>query len=336
MYPAIELAAPSRAREDIEIRPAGADDVEGLAGLFAAAYADSSHPCKDTSFVRSTIDSPSFLWRVAAAGARIVACSAVVEHAWNRTWEIGRGVTHPDYRNEGLGASLCQQCVSAACLTPNCDLVHGYPRNAIIAKIAAQAHPSLCFTGHDGGINVANGTREYHGMIVGRNPHARFRHFAPGHTSAFVRQNIFTPLEMDPEPGPFPTQWTAGAGAAPVNGHAFSIDHDPSSRSGSLEVTGYCGVASTAREFAQELQRMLEQFPTALHTRLTVLADKIGLIHELTLHDFESVAYLPAWYWREDGRFDCVLMARRRFSEEPVAHGLQDVVNRFRAGLAPC
>ena len=174
MYPAIQVAAPSRVGGDIEIRPAGVGDVEGLAGLFSAAYADSSHPCQDPSFVRSTIASPSFPWRVAAAGARIVAWSAVVEHAWNRTWEIGRGVTHPDYRNEGTGASLCQQCVSAACPAPTCDLGHGYPRNAIIAKIAAQARPSLRFTGHDGGISVANGTREYHGVIVGRNPDARF------------------------------------------------------------------------------------------------------------------------------------------------------------------
>lgn len=340
MNQAVLRAGPGHAGRNVKIRPAEAGDVPGLVELFRVAYADSSHPCKDTGFVLSTIDSSGFVWRVVADGSRIVACSAVVEHAWNGTWEIGRGVTHPDYRGEGIGASLCQECVTAACAAPTCELVHGFPRNATIARIAAQSRPALLFTGHDGGINVANGVREFHGVIFGRNPGARFRHFIPRRASladtGFVQRTIFEVLGLMPERGDYPECWIAGPGTAPEPGQAFSIEHDPGCLSGSLEVTGYFGGARTAREVMAELLCMLGQIPGVLHTRLAVLADKTEFMEKLTLHGFEAVAYLPAWYRQDDGRFDCILMVRSNFRDEPVAHGLSDVVVRFRAGLASC
>ncbi len=333
-------AEPSHATRGHAIRPAEAGDVDGLVQLFNVAYADSSHPCKHAEFVRSTIGSPGFLWRVADRGGYIAACSAVVEHAWNRTWEIGRGVTHPEYRGAGIGAELCQQCVTAACEAATCDLVHGFPRNATIARIAAQTQPALLPTGHDGGINVANGVREYHGVIFARNPKARLRHFSPPRANpgqaGFVQCAIFDALGLTPEPGAYPERWIAGPGTAPSHGHPFSVEHDPRCRSASLEVTGYFGSARTPGEMAAELLYSLERFPEIAHARLAVLADKTALIERLTRHGFEAVAYLPAWYWLDGGRFDCVLMARRRSRGEPAAYGLSVVVDRFREGLASC
>lgn len=325
---------------NVQLRAARLADVEGVVQLFRNAYADSSHPCKDPDFVRSTVGSSSFEWSLAADGNRIVACSASVEHLWNRTWEIGRGVTDPRYRGCGLGARLCQLSVTAACGKPTCDFIHGFPRNSTIARIAASSQPALLLTGHDGAINVANGVREYHGVIFGRNPNATFRHFIPRSESlaqtAFVRRAVFDALRLHPEPGPYPATWIAGRGTAPSGGHPFSVEHDPRCLSSSLEVTGYHGSARTAPEFIHELLDTLAHFPAVTHSRLAVLADKTTLISDLAGNGFEPTAYLPAWHWRDEGRFDCVLMVRRHFTEEPAAYGLGDAVREFRKGLASC
>ena len=331
------VRATAMADRQTRVRAASALDVDGLVALFRAVYGDTSHPCKERAFVESTIRSAGFIWRVVSARERIVACSAAVEHAWNRTWEVGRGVTDPEYRSEGIGTELCGQCVAAACEMPGCDLVHGYPRNATVVRMAARSNPPLRIVGHDGGINIANGVREYHGAIIGRNPNARFRHVTPACASLarteFVQREIYEALGLRPEPGAYPADWIAGRGTA---GRPFSMEWDPRCPSQALEVTGYAGGAKTAASVIRELDGALAERPDARHVRIAVLADKTSFIRGLAEAGFLPAAYLPAWYWRNASRYDCVLLVRRNFVDEPASDGLDEAVSRFSEGLSSC
>jgi hypothetical protein len=66
---------------------------------------------------------------------------------------------------------------------------------------------------------------------------------------------------------------------------------------------------------------------------LVVLADKRDFINRLVDAGFQATAYLPAWYLHRNARYDCVLMVRGVFSEEPTNHGIRDVIEHFRHGL---
>ena len=49
---------------------------------------------------------------------------------------------------------------------------------------------------------------------------------------------------------------------------------------------------------------------------------------------FRVTAQLPAWYPHGGRRYDCVMVVRRAFEAEPVAHGFADQIGAFDARYA--
>lgn len=323
----------------LTIRNASPDDGLSIAGLFQLAYGHSSHPCKDAQHVRESICSGSAIWRVAIDQDTVVACVTLIVSDWNRSWELARAVTLPRYRGEGLGTALMQCSVDEACASSSCDLVVGFPRNQTMLHIVSELKPSMLPVGHDGAINVANGTREYHAITYACNPGVRFRHYIPDSSSLadseFVHDEIFCPLGFIPQRAEYPPQWVVGDEIKQLDLRPFSFYYDPFCPSYAIEITAYNADSQDAGQVARELIMMLESFPDARHARLVVPVDKSEFIKRLAEAGFGITAYLPAWYLNHGGRYDCVLMVRRSFLEEPTDPGVRDVVDRFREALGP-
>src|SRR5262249_56513209 len=99
--------------------------------------------------------------------------------------------------------------------------------------------------GHDGGINVANGTREYHLITIARNPRANPIRVAP-RADAFpwldsMRQPVLSSLGFASEPGEYPPAVVAGSRLRPeatTQGHPFSSLPHPPPPHGAGHLTG--------------------------------------------------------------------------------------------------
>ena len=57
------------------------------------------------------------------------------------------------------------------------------------------------------------------------------------------------------------------------------------------------------------------------------------LIRRMRKMGFAITAYLPAWYACDGKRYDCVMLVKRRFTQEPVAHGTAEAIVRFDQAL---
>jgi hypothetical protein len=196
--------------------------------------------------------------------------------------------------------------------------------------------------GHDGGMNVMNGVREYHVIIFSRAHYARFTHVLPRvseiERSLFIQERFYQPLGVRAQTGEYPPTCFVGPHIRPASSSTdapFLYSFDSHCSSGALEITGYHGDQSKLRQIGRDLETLLEAFPTAQHISASVLADKERLIRDMRAMGFEITAYLPAWRKVGSCRYDCLRLVKRNFSEEPVAHGMEATIKTFQDGFAP-
>ncbi len=332
------LPSPRLAIPALTFRAARVEDAAAIAGLFRSTYGYSSHPCLNEETVFRSIDEQSSVWRLSVDEGRIIACAAAMRNRWNRSWEIGCCVVTREYRGVGLSIRLAQESTTAALKSPECDLVFAYPRNAIAARITVKLDPEFHFTGYDGGRHISNASREHHAFCCAMNYPGRFRHVVPREPSlastSFVKEQIFTPLGLSPSQGEYPPCWLVGNSDRGSQAGSFSIQFDPLSPSGAMEVTGYAGRAQHGRQVADELARLLEDHGDPRYVRLAVPVDKVTLIASLMSQGFELAGYLPAWFFQGGERFDCVMLVRTRTEAEPEVHGIWPIIDRIRRGLS--
>src|SRR5262249_18599304 len=148
----------------------------------------------------------------------------------------------------------------------------GVPRNLTMLKMLESLNPRFWPVGHDGGINVANGKREFHAVAVTKNPSANFMHAVPEDDSLacwdFVTDRIVVPLGLTPAHGPYPSDLLVGNGRGDRLG-LFSYEYDPDSPCSSLEITGCaikCGHSSHAMK---SVVAFLARFTEVQHIRAT-------------------------------------------------------------------
>jgi GNAT superfamily N-acetyltransferase len=315
-------------------RRARPEDAGQIAALFRVVYAQSSHPCNNEEFVRRTLRRKyTDLWLVSESEGRIMGCMGMLVNRWNRTWEIVRGATHPEYRGAGIGTLLAQRAIDHACASANCDFLVGFPRNRTMYRILSEVvTPGMRATGHDGGINIACGRREYHlaaFALTGTRFEWRNPACVPEEVHDSIQEVVLGPLGLTWNPGPYPPQFISGAFPRHPDYGPFTFHYHPFCPSDSLEISGYTGPKSHATEVAADLIQTVDSFEYARHVRLAVLADKLEFQRELLRAGFVTTAYLPAWHLQNGVRYDCVLMVRRKSVDEPVAYDTRDIIDRF-------
>ena len=67
-----------------------------------------------------------------------------------------------------------------------------------------------------------------------------------------------------------------------------------------------------------------------MHVRAYVLIDKEDMVRHMRSFGFEITAYLPAWHLHRERRYDCLLLVKRNYAGEPVAHDLANIIDNFR------
>jgi hypothetical protein len=109
----------------------------------------------------------------------------------------------------------------------------------------------------------------------------------------------------------------------------FFFEYDPASPSQALQITNVAAPRADSDCVADALESFLGDFPEAQHVSACVLIDKEDLIVRMRKMGFAITAYLPAWYACDGKRYDCVMLVKRNFSEEPAAHGTAEAIARF-------
>jgi hypothetical protein len=319
------------------IRYGREEDAEQLAQLFALTYQVSSHPCQDPQYVRASLQDPDDTWFVYMEGGKILACLGHKYYAWNHAYEIVRGITHPAYQSLGLATVLAQQSCDDACQRADGDLLFGFPRNRSMARILSHlVEPPLLPTGHDGGMNIANGVREYHLVSLAFPRDRRIRRLVPSHNtiahSRWITEQLLRAFSFDTQTAAYPPAYIVGPASpqqARIGSSAFTYCYDPVDLSGALQITSLTDASADMAYIAQAFAQFLTRFPAAQHISAAVLVDKEALIGHMRRMGFAITAYLPAWYVLARQRYDCVLLVKRLFREEPVAHRTQEVVSAF-------
>lgn len=324
------------------IRRAREDDAADIATLFRLVYESSSHPCKRDAFVTETLRRPAVnVWFVAEHDGRLVGCMGMLRHAWNRSWELVRGVTHPDFRSGGLATTLAQRLTDEAWASWDCDLVIGFPRSRTILRIISETvKPPLVVVGHDGGINIAGGRREYHLVAMSFRTGDGVERLVPAVESLasdpFVQRSVFERLALDTTTGLYPPVLIAGNHPVHPDYGPFTFEYHPFCPSDSLEITAYTGSRTEPLAIADELLKTIESFGYVRHVRLAVLVDKREFVGVLCEAGFAVTAYLPSWHLQNGRRYDCVLLTRRTTDLEPSDHGIRDLIDYFNQGYAEC
>jgi hypothetical protein len=230
---------------------------------------------------------------------------------------------------------LIQRCLSSGCAAAGCDVMVGFPRNSTMTDILRdRIVPTMAPLGHDGAMYEVNGRREYHALVYARHPNRWFRHIVPAvgwlQQRHSLTQSTMWSLGFNAEPGAYPAAEIVGPQDSAVAERGIRYRMERWGGSELVEITGSYGCENQPCRVAARIESLLESHPRFMHTRLAVLADKVTLINALGRIGFEVCAYLPAWYWTPDARFDCILMARAAYTQEGICHGFGSAVDRFR------
>ena len=327
--------------DQLTVRRAQPKDAAGIAALFLSMYRNSSHPFQSTASVGEFLEDSRNFQILAEAGDRIVASMAMTRNLWNDSYELGRAITIPEYRRNGLAGFLMQRVVDWVVAAGMGEVIFGYPRVRRIAELCAALDPKVVVVGHDAGRNVANGNRETHLIVCGIPRHARFTHIFPAGGEwlnwSFLREQIYSPLGLTQLPGQYPAQSFIGAVARKrIDAGAWAFDYDAGDPSGALEVIVRRQDGFTPNEITRDLDEVLSGLPEVQHVTATVLADKAGVICALVERGFEICAYLPAWYREGRHRYDCAQLVRRQYMGTPGTQDFADLLAGLRAAFENC
>ena len=323
--------------DDYTIRAGVPDDVPQIVSLFNLVYGESSHPCRRPDFVLESLKHD--IWRVALAGKEIVSCTAGMWHDWNQIYERGRSVTHPEFRAHGLGRQVLDAVLDAMWAHPRCDIAIGFPRSDIMTRLLfKETNPPFIIVGHDGGMNIADGIREYHLLGMSVNPYRRPLRITPlgptCYSSTFIDGQLLPRLTFRTEEGSYPSADIVGPPATDrVHARSWSLGYQYDPDGQSLHITDLNGTDGDPEHRLDGLASCLREAPEAAHRWAFVLYDKTDLILGMQELGFQVSAFLPGWFYTERARYDCVMLTQCTSPEPPVAHGTQEFISLFDSTL---
>ena len=80
----------------------------------------------------------------------------------------------------------------------------------------------------------------------------------------------------------------------------------------------------------RDVDRLFRALPRVEHIIVTVLADKMDFLRELSSFGFEFAAYLPAWFKGGAFRYDCIQLVLRRRRAQRAARDCPSLLSRFQ------
>ena len=316
------------------VRPAGRADIPGIAALFRLVYRQTSHPCANpddlaVGFARGE------KWLVCESGGTLTACTGLVPHPWNATYECGRSVTHPAHQQQRLGGLLWRDSIRWAAELGEHDLLFATPRSAATCRMCGSASPPLVLFGHEGGANVANGIREVHavGLIRTTRLCRRARPlFGPG-TGAFFEERIdrlhFRDVAASPPPDLL---------VGPEGDHCYETPRGAALRYSRTETSlGWSVLVTSVDCPTDEVDGLFASFladrAEVRHMGCYLLWDKLDVMNLLGVLGFQATAYMPGWYLCDGVRHDCLQLSWLAPGETAVDNGMGEFLRPIREAL---
>ena len=337
----MSAAAPGRSAclpGGLIVRRAGPADARPLAALVHLVNSNSP-PCQSVDDVARFLADPTNFQIVAEEENRLVSSMTMMYRPWNDSYELGRGLTHPDCHRRGLGTLLMQRVVDSVCDAALGEVFIASLRAQSLVDPCAALNPPMIVAGHDTGRIVANGSRGAHLITLSIPEHARFVHVTPpvaeSASGAFIRERIYHPLRLRLAPGEYPPESLVGATSDwSLDWGDLVVDYNPNSPNRALAIVGVRGRSVLSAHFSRDLDRVLRALPHVAHIIVTVLADKTDFLRQLFVLGFELAAYLPAWYKGGVFRYDCVQLVLRRSGGKLVARDRRDPLSRLQREIA--
>ena len=194
--------------DEVIVRRASVEDAAEIAAQFHCTYPNSDHPFRTVADVTRFLEDPQNFQLLADCDGQILSSMAMTYYPWNDSYELGRALTLPEYRNRGLAWLLMQEVVDWVCRERQGEVFFGFSRVRRTVDLCSKLTPPMIITGHNGGRSVSNGSRETHLIVYSIPRHAHFLHVTPQapevRGSDYVQQFIYRPLGLCQSFGEYP------------------------------------------------------------------------------------------------------------------------------------
>ncbi|TDA47810.1 hypothetical protein [Burkholderia pyrrocinia] len=157
-----------------------------------------------------------------------------------------------------------------------------------------------------------------------------FNHASPLHSifrkSKFVQDQIYAPLGLHYRPAAYPPRRVSGA--PNFIDHPTKPRRDERINSTNDFQRNILSLPTSQTDIESSLGTFNATNQDINYAKGIVLADKVKLIRSMLQTGFKITAYLPAWHWQEDTRYDCLMLVKRNFIV-PNRNGFDSEISMF-------
>lgn len=324
----------------LDVRPATVADADGIAALFELVYGG-SYPFADAvdpDQIRRIVAGSDHLWMLVLAAGTVVGSVMARRDPGNASYELGRGVVHPDRRGRPEPGMALDELLRDTMARPDCELLYGEARSERARrKFGRAAALRYAWTGTSGGRYVVLGEREEHLFGMSFNVERAVTRIVPRRSVLLPGSSVAREiggLRSVTRVGDYPDRISARG----VGGYIHESDRGRVSYS-VFESSRSAVVSAVEAETPADARRVLWEVldgaaPVKIeHLTLHALADKLPVIEELCRADPDDPArrfavrgYRPGWHKEGPARYDCVTLTAQVSEQIPNRNDLGPLI----------
>ncbi|MCU1499708.1 MAG: hypothetical protein JWM47_3661 [Acidimicrobiales bacterium] len=236
-------------------------------------------------------------------------CLSAGRLPWSGVRELRFMAVDPSARTRGIGVNLYYSAIREALAQDDCEVLFARTRQRATTRFGED--PSILpmtVTGHDGGVEFANGSHETHLFMSAVNPWTMPQRATldPSEPGAALYDEVAWTCRPAERPAPALDAFVVAP--QPRRWWTDGFAHLRQGRNADLPPIGGC----SRRRALAEAERLVNRHIRAgvRHVSAVVPATQVEFARDLGELGFTPTAYLPAWYADGDVRHDCVLLTR--------------------------
>lgn len=299
---------------EIVLKIASPEHAAQIVGLYDTVFRG-KYPLKgflNEQSVAEMIREGNQLWYLALNKERIIGSAVGIIHDWNNSFEIGRTAVMPDYANCKIAKTLCKTITDKG-FQSGLEICIGRPRNDAIYKVSQ--NDGLKIVGFLPGCYEVEYKETYllGYRLSGIAKEKRIAHQGNQLYCVPPISNLIEILGLENVEGGYPTEVIVG----PQSGQKRTIEFKSHTVGHSITILKMANIERFIKDYIQ----------------LDVLIDKTEMIDFLKRFGFKMCAFLPAWFEKDEERYDCIRMVNSTIP--PIMDGpivnkiLEDLIKEF-------
>lgn len=325
---------------DFKITHATEEHAEALAELYLQGYGG-KYPLKeftDPDLIRNAIQQDKYRWIVGMYGTTVIASSVGIKAEWNKSFEHGRAIVYPpEFRRNNIIQNLISKVVSS-CLNEGYDLGWFGMRDSKGINFSEKNKMGL--VGYFPGIHKVK-KRENHLIYLVREGNYRTKRIInqkvtdvyASLVSYVERELSLKDFGLGIQSEDYPQDEIVGdTKGDKLEEHNFTVYYHVEPFDKSVVI----GKLKVNKDLIDALENILthEPFINSEYVQLDVLADKFKIHRELEKIGFKMCAFIPAWFLKNNKRYDCIRFAKHAPSESLDKEVLSRI-NRIKEVMHP-